>query len=283
MKIPGKITFLAIFALLLFTSVSYANLRVAVMDFENTTHGGSKVGGMASDMLATELVKSGKFDIYERSRLESIMKEQNLAGSGRFDPTTAAKIGKIIGVQYIIIGSVTKNEESKDGFGFDKFKLGKKNFHAGVDAKMVDTDNAQIVLACSASHTKASIGVSADGRTFNSGDPSKTEAMRCAVAELVQKINNHPWILAQTKIDILVADVDGDTIALNNGRSAGLSDGQQVTISRVKKIIKDPRTGKVIKVRYKKVGAIVLNMVEYAYAEGKVISGSGFQVGDIVK
>ncbi|MCK4618861.1 MAG: hypothetical protein KAT52_02855 [Desulfobacterales bacterium] len=83
--------------------------------------------------------------------------------------------------------------------------------------------------------------------------------------------------------ETLVADVAGNTITLNKGSNAGFKTGQEVAISRKGKVIKDPQTGKVLKIKYEKIGDIKLTEVEDSYAEGEVISGSGFNVGDIVR
>jgi hypothetical protein len=56
-----------------------------------------------------------------------------------------------------------------------------------------------------------------------------------------------------------------------------------LTVKRKGKVIKDPATGKVIKIRYKTIGRIKLSKVDSEYAESNTISGTGFKVGDIVE
>src|SRR5512142_546918 len=76
--------------------------RVGVVDFENkTAYGQNRLGTAASDILITELVKSGKFMVVERDKIESMMKEQKLGISGAVDPATAARMGKILGLNAI--------------------------------------------------------------------------------------------------------------------------------------------------------------------------------------
>jgi len=43
--------------------------------------------------------------IVERERLEDILKELELGSSGKIDPDTAAKVGKLIGARYLVVGS----------------------------------------------------------------------------------------------------------------------------------------------------------------------------------
>ncbi len=278
---------------LMFLTTAWAKDHVAIMDFENKSqHGGWRLGQGASDILTTELVKAGKFDVMERDRLAAIIKEQNLGASGRIDPSTAARIGKIIGVEYIITGAITEYGQSKSSLGFQDIKLGKTGYHATVDIRMINAATGQIVFADSESHSGSSyagslFGISAE-ESFN--EKKATDVMRAAIKNLAAKITSAPIksgggksTAGSSGSKTLVADVDGNIIMLNKGKNAGFKTGQEVTISRKGKVIKDPQTGKVLKIRYKKIGAIKLTEVEDSYAEGEIISGSGFNVGDIVR
>jgi len=278
---------------LMFLATAWAKDRVAIMDFENKSqHGGWRLGRGASDILTTELVKTGKFNVMERDRLAAIIKEQSLGASGRIDPSTAARIGKIIGVEYIITGAITEYGQSRAGGGGRGINIGKKGYHATVDIRMINAATGQIVFADSSSHSDSSYNVRVfgigGGESFN--EKKATEVMRAAIKNLAAKITSAPIKSAGGKSTAgssgsitLVADVDGNIITLNKGKNAGLKTGQKVTISRKGKVIKDPQTGKVLKIKYKKIGAIKLTEVEDSYAEGEIISGSGFNVGDIVR
>jgi curli biogenesis system outer membrane secretion channel CsgG len=278
---------------LMFLTTAWAKDRVAIMDFENKSqHGGWRLGRGASDILTTELVKTGKFNVMERERIAAIIKEQNLGASGRIDPATAARIGKIIGVEYIITGAITEYGQSRAGGGGKGVQVGKTGYHATVDIRMINAATGQIIFADSSSHSDSSYNVRVfgigGGESFN--EKKATEVMRVAIKNLAAKITSAPIKSGGSKSAVgskgsetLVADVDGTIITLNNGKNAGFKTGQKVTISRKGKVIKDPRTGKVLKVKYKKIGAIKLTEVEDSYAEGEIISGSGFNVGDIVR
>lgn len=269
---------------------TWAKDRVAVMDFENKAqYGGWRVGQGASDILTTELAKTGKFSVMERNKLASVMKEQDMGASGRFDPATAARIGKIIGVEYIITGAVTEYGQSASGGGGGGVRVGKKGYHASVDVRMVDATTGEIVFADSATASKSSMDVRVfgfgGGESFN--EKKASAVMRTAIQEIAAKITSKPLTPsgkpAAASGPVLVADVDGKTVTLNKGSNAGLEVGQKVTISRKGKVIKDPQTGKVLKIKYKKIGAIKLTEVEDSYAEGEVVSGAGFQIGDVMK
>jgi len=88
--------------------------RVAIMDFDYATvHGGVAalfgqdvdVGKGISDLLVTYLVKDGSYSVIERKALDKIMAEQNFSNSDRANPSSAAKIGKMLGVDAIIVAA----------------------------------------------------------------------------------------------------------------------------------------------------------------------------------
>ena len=102
--------------------------RIAVMDFDYATvqtvsaavfGTNVDIGKGIVDLLVTDLVKDGTYSVIERKALDKILAEQNFSNSNRADPTSAARIGKILGVDAIIVGSITEfgNETKKTGLG----------------------------------------------------------------------------------------------------------------------------------------------------------------------
>ena len=86
---------------LLAQSQPQTRLRIAVLDFDYASTGGDSwwygnpnAAQGISDLLTNKLVQSGRFTLVERSRIADILQEQNLAASGRIDPSTAAQIGR---------------------------------------------------------------------------------------------------------------------------------------------------------------------------------------------
>src|SRR5881227_2582480 len=99
--------------------------RVAVLDFDYGTVHSSVTGIMGSDvdigkgvatMLVSELARNGTYTVMERAQLDRILNEQNFQQDSRADASTAAKLGRLLGVDAIIIGSITQ-------FGRDDKKL----------------------------------------------------------------------------------------------------------------------------------------------------------------
>ena len=65
-------------------------------------------GDLAADLLTQSLVARGA-DVVERQQLSSVMQEQSLSSSGSFDPATAKKLGKLLGVDALFLGTVAES------------------------------------------------------------------------------------------------------------------------------------------------------------------------------
>jgi TolB-like protein len=80
---------------------------VAVLDFESI---GSEehLGKAVSEIMRTELISTGQFRVLERSQLDRALSEQKLQQSGIIDDKSVVELGKLLGANFIIIGSVVK-------------------------------------------------------------------------------------------------------------------------------------------------------------------------------
>jgi TolB-like protein len=61
-----------------------------------------------SDRLRTELFKQGGFTVLERNAMQDILKEQGFQQSGCTSDACAVEIGQLLGVGYIVVGTVGK-------------------------------------------------------------------------------------------------------------------------------------------------------------------------------
>ena len=108
--------------------------KVAVMNFPLLTGEMTELGLYLADKLTNSLFQyRDKFEVVERARLESVLKEMELGATGIIDDKTAQSIGKVIGADAIVIGTITN--------------LGKE---VDVNARMLGTEKA-VVLAVASS------------------------------------------------------------------------------------------------------------------------------------
>jgi curli biogenesis system outer membrane secretion channel CsgG len=295
--------------------------RVAVFDFDYATvHSdvsalfGSDVdvGKGISDLLVKYLVKDGTYSVIERKAMDKILAEQNFSNSDRANPNSAARLGKLLGVDAIIVGSITQfGNENKNtkvggggggfgGFGVGGFSHKKSKAIVNLDARMVDIDTAEI-LGVAEGHGESSRestsllggggswhGFGGGAVDFGSSDFQNTiigEAVKTATETMSKEViaNNTKLVTRTIVVEGLVAAVDGETIVLNVGGKNGVKVGDQLDVQRVTREIKDPSTGKVLRRMATKIGVVKVTDVDDVSSVCVSISGAGFKVGDAVK
>jgi curli biogenesis system outer membrane secretion channel CsgG len=131
---------------------------VAVTDFDFGTvsyhwWGDYDIGKGMADQVMNELVEDGSFRVIERKKLDTVLAEQDFSNSDRADPSAAklSKLGKVLGVKYIITGSITKFGGENNAKG-GRIKgigigLGKAKTEVNVTARLIDTTTGEVVLA----------------------------------------------------------------------------------------------------------------------------------------
>jgi curli biogenesis system outer membrane secretion channel CsgG len=295
--------------------------RVAVLDFDyGTVHTASAamfgtdvdVGKGIVDLLVTGLVKEGTFSVIERKALDKILAEQNFSNSDRADPSSAAKIGKLLGVDAIIEGSITEfgNETKKTnlggggggwhGYGIGGFGHSTSKANVAITARIINIDTGEIMAVADGKGQSARSSTSMLGgggnwsgwggghADFGSSDFQQTiigEATKAAVEQLTTNlVADAPKVGVRTVVvEGLVAAVDGGQIILNVGARAGIKVGDQLEVQRVTKEIKDPTTGNVLRRLSTTVGVVKATDVDDVSAICTPVSGSDFKAGDRVK
>ena len=98
-----------------------------------------------TQMITDKLVAKEDIKVIERTRLRQVIKEQELGSSGLVESTTAAKIGRILGVDSIVLGTLTYMEV-KEGtsIGFGPFETSSVEAEVALSGRLVDTTTAEI-------------------------------------------------------------------------------------------------------------------------------------------
>ncbi|MFY9751211.1 MAG: CsgG/HfaB family protein [Candidatus Acidiferrales bacterium] len=296
--------------------------RVAILNFDYGTVQSSvdavfgsnqDIGKGISDLLVQKLVQDGKYSVIERAALDKVLAEQNFSNSDRADSSTAAKIGRVLGVDAIITGSITqfgrddKNTTVGGGGigGLGRFGIGGVSSHSykavvGITARLVDTSTAEILSAVTGTGQSTRSGTSLAGSggswggaggggldmsSSNFGNTLLGEATHQAVDSLATQLDASAATLPVHKVEVsgLVADVSGNTLILNVGGKAGVKVGDVLEISRAVRTVKDPATGKVLKTITNKIGEATVTQVDDDSATVTLNGSAAAQVGDVAQ
>lgn len=270
--------------------------RIAVLNFENNTgHGSEKLGSAVSDMLITQLVRSNRFILIERSRIEQILQEQALGQSGAITEVTAPKVGQLLGVESLIIGQVVKADQETGSRKIedekDKWKLLLKATLgiAHISYKMISATTGEILLAdnISATELKPGFGIETKDIDFeNIYDFDQTVvgiAVRKAVnkmaQDIVDKVEVIDWVgkVVQSQADT--------TLYFTPGQGAGVQLEQMFDIFETvaAQAAEQLSTEETIMIEHPKARVVVTGFIGDRVARAKVIQGGGIKRGDLVK
>ncbi|HBG00986.1 MAG TPA: curli production assembly protein CsgG [Firmicutes bacterium] len=78
-----------------------------------------------TEMLITALQRSRQFNVLDRHRFGDLMNEQNLVSSSRITPGQGPELGALSGAQFMITGSITEYQVSKETKGIGLIIAGK--------------------------------------------------------------------------------------------------------------------------------------------------------------
>ncbi len=235
-------------------------------------------------LFTTALVERGAVRVFERKRLDEILKEQNLSMSGNVDPATAVKIGKLAGVQYILTGKVTRfayKGQSFDAFFKIGFSLKRKKLQGRLDIRLIRTDTGEVVYVDKGSGEKkfmnlriASIGGGTDYDETMVNDIFEpiVDQMADKLSKKIQelKIESPEMTVKQGKI----IAVKGNIVYVNLGARNGVQNGDVFTVKKKGEVLIDPDTGEELGAEMTTVGSIKVVEVKEKYSKCKLISGA---------
>ncbi len=123
--------------------------RLAVLPFADyPTHPGS--GTQVADILSIALLRHG-ISVIDRSQTQALLNEQDMGLFGVLDAKTAPQVGKLLGVQCILTGSVNEwqwtstNVQVVQGAAPAYAVISA----AGISLKLIDCETGQIIWAAS--------------------------------------------------------------------------------------------------------------------------------------
>jgi len=266
--------------------------RLAVLAFQNNTTSnifGDKLGDAASDEFTTQLVKSGEFTVIERQQIRAILDEQALGTSGAVDPGTAAKVGKLLGAQVVMVGSITQFslKKTSGGIGGLRIKAAVAQAESKLDARVVSVATGEILLVAEGSGKKTFGGAMYKDldleRNYDEGVTH--EALRPAIEQAVNAILQQKDALGKAGPALPTMSVvgvrPGGQVYIDRGQNAGLKVGQRLTVTRVTDVIKDAR-GNLLDEVTEKVGVLEITSVLGQSAVCKVMEGADVKEGDRV-
>ncbi len=294
-----KNRYLSVLLILVFvnclSSFAYAQKTIAVMPFE----GGSGVHNWYLDKaqmisgitesLTDELSKVDGIKVVERSRLAQILKEQDFGQSDRVDTFSAAEVGRLLGADILVMGTVL-GLDVQDSGGIRIGIISAKGTTAKIDlsVRIVDVETGVILdsMQADGSHTGAGFGVSGfRGVSFHSNtfkDSVLGKALDKALVELISEFESRidNWEAPKKEyIEGSILAVVGDRYIISLGQGRGISRGDRFSVYE---LVQVPGLTNPVEVP---VGSLRIISVdaEASVAEAEDAEDGTFDVGHVVR
>jgi hypothetical protein len=224
-------------------------------------------------MIETQLVKTNKFKIIERSRLAEILKEKGLNAMGL--TTGGNPLSGIEGVDYLVYGSITKLGKSSSGTSVAGVSFGGGSVEMAVDLRVIDAHTGEIVRAdtvgeqAKAGGTFSGAGLGGFGK--KAADPL-ADVQRLTAQSITALITTTIY-----PIKVIAKQADG-TYVVNYGDSI-LTEGDVLKIFKLGESFKDPDTGKVLGSEETEIGVLRVKEATGTFSKATLVSGEA-EVGN---
>jgi len=269
---------------------------------------GAHVGPRISDELISKLATLGTVEMIDKEHLNAVIQEQNQGYSDRFSPTGAARLGKLLNADVLIIGqvdsfSVAQKTENKGNMLVSKqVQTGVVDLTVTIRIIAVETgtilaapsatSEQKEVLSSRSSSSLPIIGIAATpaptypvfGMEWASKDIDK--AVDDVTTQLSQKVSSSIVSLQASPTAATVpkfVGIEDGLVVINKGHNAGIKPGDRFNIVRPTNTgLQDPDTSQPI-IRKKKLCTMTVTVVEDTISSGTCDGSTPPQKGDEIQ
>lgn len=221
------------------------------------------------DMLTTALVKTNKFDVIERDRMDEILAEQGMTLSGVFSNVTGVDSLNLSGVDYILTGAITEYGKSSGGMSSSKFSMASESTKMAVDVRVLDVESGSISIADTVSRSSTGLGAaSMKGFKLGGGSDESSELGKVMRLTSIGIVN----LIVSSVYPIKAIKVDGDQVFLNYGNGL-LSPGDLLDVYKEGEQMIDPDTGESLGGSRKWVGQIEVTDAQAKFSVATIVDG----------
>ena len=249
-------------------------MKIVIGRFTNETNYGrallsdaeyQHMGIQASDMLATRLIQSNRFLVFERPDLNQVELEQGIT-----------KNRDIIGADTIIFGAVTEFGRSVKGKSGFLSSAVAQTAKSTVEIRLVDTKTAQGFFSATgsgqASTEQGDVAGFGNAASYDStlNDRAIAASISDVINNLIISLENRPW-----KTDVL--KTEGDQVYIGGGKTQGIKEGDILFVMKKTEAVKSKQSGFTIDLPAEKVATI---KVVSLFGDSETNEGSQAQVTD---
>lgn len=137
------------FGIVLLPSLVFAQdiPSIAVVDFDTSRVRYKDLGRQVAELISDAVINSNLFDVVEREKLRTVLKEQTFSTSGMVDPNSAIQMGAMMEAQYLMTGKVVAADVDKKSFSGYGVTTTKTTYILKVSARVLDTKTGRVLFS----------------------------------------------------------------------------------------------------------------------------------------
>lgn len=233
------------------------DMTVAVLEFKGTGYVNISVwlrdrliSGIPQ-MIAGRLVDEPGVKVLERDRINEIMQEHRLQSSQSIDEHTAIELGRLIGADMIVMGTLSEiGLESGGGVGVGRFQLNTSTAKVRLSGRLIHVETGELLAAIESQGQNTGTGVSVrniqglsyDGKDFQDSTIGKAldEAIDDFVAQFRNALSGVREKLrtegARVATEGQVVGMRGEYVIVDLGRAHGVQTKSHLKVQRLEHI-----------------------------------------------
>jgi curli biogenesis system outer membrane secretion channel CsgG len=240
------------------------------------------------EMLTVALYNTKRFDVIEQKRIQEVQAQQTRKDVVEPSPTSIVNIGKVLGAQYLVYGTVNEwnPERANRNMGPGAiFNAGKKEAEVSITFTLTDVGTGQILFTTMES---ARMGEWHFGFGTPDGGGGSTQqntpvgyAVRACANKAAYKIAD---FLKNRKWKGSVVEIKNTGIYINAGSQQGMAPQAKLSVQQVMGVIKDRESGTKLGEDLRGIGTLEVISVQPGFSVARIVQGcKGLKVGDRVE
>ena len=213
--------------------------------------------------LVEALVRSSHYSVVTRTQMDQVLAEQKLNNSDLVDPAQARSVGKLLGADYLVTGSLL-SANFEPGF------FSKDQFLARAQLQLVEAETGKVLFADTFLGKRVTLVMRRGGALSKLSpaerDKSIHESLDAIAAQFVVRADLlHP-------LSGYVVKVDGARVAISLGSRSGVKPGHEFLVVEEAEPIRDPVTGDVLSTDRKRLARLQVTSVEERLAWARIVA-----------
>jgi curli biogenesis system outer membrane secretion channel CsgG len=238
------------------------------------------------EMLTVALYETRRFDVIEQKRVQDVVAQQKRKDVVEPSPTSIINIGKVLGAQYLVYGTVNEWSPERGSISGAMKMLGggKQEAEVAITFALTDVGTGQILFTTLERAKMGEWSLSLAGPKGSGGTTQKAPinyAIRACANKAAFKIAT---FLRDRKWKGSVVDVKKSEIYINAGSQQGMAPQMKLSLQAVRGIVKDRESGTVLGEDLRGIGTLEVTSVQNGFSIARVVEGcKGLKVGDRVE